>query len=102
MRAAARGQRWKRKAHVMKRNVFAAIFMCLMMGCGVETPGAQRGDSSELLSSGTVAPQSNQGCLAGCLQDCGAVCGSLGVTKPACIHECAQENQECRDFCANH
>lgn len=92
----------------MKRNMFAAMFMSLIMGCGVESPVARGGDSSEassssselLSSSGAAAPQS-QACLAGCLQDCGEVCGGLGTTKPACIHECAQENQECRDFCAN-
>jgi len=101
MRAAARGQPMDARGHVMKRNMLAAIFMCLMTGCGVESRVAVD-DSTERVStsSDAISPLSNQSCLAQCLQDCGAVCGSLGTNKPACIAECRADNQACRDFCA--
>jgi hypothetical protein len=84
----------------MKRNMFAAIFLCLTMGCGVESRVASDSTERVSTSSDEISSLSNQSCLAQCLQDCGAVCGGLGTGKPACIAECRAENQECRDFCA--
>ena len=83
----------------MKRNVFAAMFVCLMMGCGVESRGAGV-DSTEHVStsSDSLTPASQQSCLAGCLKDCGAVC-PFGSGKAACIAECRAENQACHEFC---
>lgn len=84
----------------MKRNVFAAMFMCLMVGCGVEVRGADV-DSTDLVSTSSEAltGPADQACLSRCLQDCGAVCPG-GSDKAACIAECRAENAECRAACA--
>jgi hypothetical protein len=45
----------------------------------------------------TPATYVDQNCLAGCLQDCGAIC--VGSGKAQCIAECGRDNADCRIGC---
>ena len=100
---------------VVKKNMFAVMFLGLVMGCAIENRGPVEGagtsDQTEqevtqevsqearLTTEATAVSSSvDQNCLRACLQDCGAVCPA-GSGKPACIAECAQENKECRASC---
>lgn len=84
----------------MKRNVFAAMFMCLMVGCGVELRGAGV-DSTDRVStsSDALTGPAEQACLEQCLEDCGAVCSGSG-DKADCVRECRADNADCRAACA--
>ncbi|HEX3760045.1 MAG TPA: hypothetical protein VHW23_15120 [Kofleriaceae bacterium] len=82
--------------------MFAAMFMCLMVGCGVEVRGADV-DSTDRVSasSDALTGPADQACVERCLEDCGAVCQGSS-DKASCVGECRADNQECRAACAAH